>query len=190
MEKFKALFPSSRVHAFEPGEKAYMLLKDVAKAHDDVTLNNYGLGAVQGEHIFFENLHSDMSSFLDKGSDGWGRIERKTMLRIETIDDYCDQRGIDMIHVLKSDTPGYDFEDIKGALRMLSDNRVCLVYFEFIFSDMYKPLPRFEEVFRYMYDNNFILVNFYESNLVNRVLSWNDMMFINRDFYLATSGKN
>ncbi len=38
-----------------------------------------------------------------------------------------------------------------------------------------------------MYDSNFMLVNFYDSNLVNRVLSWNDMMFINRDFYEKTS---
>lgn len=131
-----------------------------------------------------------MSSFLDKGSDGWGRIERKTFLQIGTIDDYCDQKGIDTIHVLKSDTQGYDFEVIKGARRMMAQNRICLVYFEFIFSDMYRNLPRFDEVFRYMYDSNFLLVNFYDSNLVNRVLSWNDMMFINREFYEKSSRKS
>jgi hypothetical protein len=82
-----------------------------------------------------------MSSFLDKGSDGWGRIERKMMLKIETIDDYCDQKGIEMIHVLKAVTQGYDFEVIKGARRMMAENRVCLVYFEFIFSDLQTAAP-------------------------------------------------
>lgn len=189
LKKFKALFPKSRIHSFEPGEKAFDFLSDVAKGYSDINVNNYGLGSKTGEQIFYENTHSDMSSFLDIGSDGWGRIQQQKRLKIETIDDYCDQKGIDAIHILKSDTQGYDFEVIKGARGMMSQNRVYLVYFEFIYSDMYQKLPRIDEVFRYMYDSNFLLVNFYDSNMANRVLSWNDMMFINRDFYEKTQAK-
>ena len=59
-----------------------------------------------------------------------------------------DDRQQALVDILKSDTQGYDFEVFKGAQQAMRDNRIGLLYFEFIFSDMYKNLPPFDEVFR------------------------------------------
>lgn len=59
------------------------------------------------------------------------------------------------------------------------ENRIGLIYFEFIFSDMYKDLPRFDEVFRYLIDHNFALVAIYDQHFQDEILSWTDVLFIN-----------
>lgn len=48
-----------------------------------------------------------------------------------TIDDFCEQNSIFKIDVLKIDTEGHDFNVLKGAERMLRNNAIAFIYFEF-----------------------------------------------------------
>jgi len=45
-----------------------------------------------------------MSSFLPIGKDGWGNITDEVLINIKTIDEYCQEKNIPYINVLKSDT--------------------------------------------------------------------------------------
>jgi len=99
------------------------------------------------------------------------------------LDSFAIKHDIDFIHILKSDAQGFDFEVLKGASDLMEENRIALIYFEFIFSDMYKNLPSFHEVFRYLCERNYSLVTFYESHFQEELVSWTDVLFINREFY-------
>ena len=123
-----------------------------------------------------------MSSFLPPGKTCWGEIGKMTNVEVLTLDAFANEQKIEFIHILKSDTQGYDFEVFKGAEELMKENRIGLVYFESIFSEMYKGLTPFHEVCRFLLEHNFKLVSFYQPHFQQYLISWADLMFINVDY--------
>jgi len=112
----------------------------------------------------------------------WGKVGKSTSVDVTTLDSFARSHGIDFIHILKSDTQGFDFEVFKGASHLMEEDRIALIYFEFIFSDMYENLPSFHDVFRYLCERDYSLVTFYELYFQEELVSWTDALFINREF--------
>ncbi len=183
VDKLKEIFPGSIMHSFEPSPSTYARLQSHCQGREGVRTWNCGIGSSRGTLPFTENTKPDMSSFLAPGELCWGSVAKVTEVPVETLDSFAEEQHIDFIHVLKSDTQGYDFEVFKGAERLMNENKIALVYFEFIFSDMYKNLPPFHEVFKFLTAHNFALVSFYESHFQKDLVSWTDVMFVNREFY-------
>jgi FkbM family methyltransferase len=183
VDRFKGLFPTCRMHSFEPSPSTFQKLQSFCDPVPDVQPWNLGIGSVNSTLTFSENDHSHMSSFLQPSEMAWGQIVKSTEIPVVTLDRFATDQKIDFIHLLKSDTQGYDFEVFKGARQLMTENRIGLVYFEFIFSDMYKNLPSFDDVYCYLIDNNFSLVSFYTPNFQRELVSWTDVLFINREFY-------
>jgi len=148
--QFRNKFPASVIHSFEPSPSTYEQLKARCGKLPGVNLWNLGVGSTNTTFAFQENEHSNMSSFLPPSKFSWGKIVRTTNVEVCTLDSFVRDQDIDFIHVLKSDTQGFDFEVFKGASYLMEENRIGLIYFEFIFSDMYKNLPSFHDVFRYL----------------------------------------
>jgi hypothetical protein len=48
-----------------------------------------------------------------------------------TVDDYCDEKGIGQIDLLKIDTEGAELQVMKGARKMLKSRRIKCLTFEF-----------------------------------------------------------
>jgi len=178
IDKFLARFPESEIYSFEPGPETFLKLSTNHNLKN-VHLENIAMGSTVGKKEFSQNTHPAMSSFLDIDRSGWGKIENKVMVDTMSVDHYCQLNGITRIDILKSDTQGFELEVLKGALQMMSSNNIHLVYFEFIFSDMYKDLPGFHEVYKLLSDNNFRLVKFYDFNYQEGMLSWADVLFVN-----------
>ncbi len=190
VESFRQAFPGSLIHSFEPSPTTYAKLRARCEGMRDVSTWNYAAGADRATLSFTENTKPDMSSFLAPGELCWGSVERVTPVQVVTLDSFAEEQGIEFIHVLKSDTQGYDFEVFKGAERLMNENKIGLIYFEFIFSDMYKNLPAFHEVFRYLQEHDFSLVSFYESHFQQDLVSWTDVMFINRAYNQQRMGNH
>jgi hypothetical protein len=51
------------------------------------------------------------------------------------------------------------------------------VFMEITFSDMYKGLPRLDELYRFMIERGFRLVAFYDFHYQNNRLGWCDGLF-------------
>jgi len=183
VDRFRDAFPKATIHSFEPSPTAYEKLKLHCKGLPDVTAWNYGVGASNTTLTLLENNHSVMSSFLQPHKGCHGKIIKSTDVKVITLDAFSEEQNIKFIQILKSDTQGYDLEVFKGAGRLMSENRIGLIYFEFTFSEMYKDLPSFYDVFRYLSDNNFVLVSFYEIHFQSGLAGWTDALFINRDYY-------
>ena len=182
VDKFRNSFPGSFIHSFEPSPSTYEKLKAHCEKIPGVTLWNCGVGSSNETMTFRENDRTDMSSFLEPSAMSWGSVVKSTDVQVITLDAFATHNEIDFIHVLKSDTQGFDFEVFKGANQLMRDNKIGLIYFEFIFSDMYKTLPSFDDVFRYLSDHNFALVAFYEQHFQNELIGWTDLLFISREF--------
>ena len=182
VKRFRRAFPASIIHSFEPSQRIFDQLKTKLTEYDDAFAWNCALGASVGKQTFLENVHSDMSSFLELSQTGWGKIVKESTVEVTTVDQFLADHQLGRVDILKSDTQGYDFEVIKGAEQTMRRNGVGLLYFEFIFSEMYKNLPRFDEVFRHLTDRNFLLVSIYEMRHQNNVASWADALFVNREY--------
>ena len=182
VDAFKRVFPNSSIHSFEPSPRTYAILSEHCKNLDGVKTWNCGVGSSIDRLPFLENHCPDMSSFLAPGESSWGEIETTTNVEVVTLDSFASEHDVELIHILKSDTQGYDFQVLKGAEGLMKENRIGMIYLEFIFSKVYKDLPSFDEVFRFLLDRNFSLVTFYQPYYDQDLLGWTDMLFINADY--------
>jgi len=110
-----------------------------------------------------------MSSLLPLGRDGWGQISNQREIEVSTLDMYCSQNEIPFIDILKSDTQGFDVEVIKGAQGLLNARKIRLIYLEITFQELYQGIPRLDEIYRLISDQEFELVSFYKFYYLNRL---------------------
>jgi FkbM family methyltransferase len=182
IDSFRFKFPRCIVHSFEPSPTTFETLNQQASKFKDVHLWNCALGSVCGQMTFLENLHSDMSSFLPLGEFGWGKVMKETLVEVKTIDRFCDEESIEQIDILKSDTQGFELEVFRGAERTIRANRIGLIYFEIIFSDMYENLPSFAQIYDFLRSRDFLLVSFYQFYYQKQLASWTDALFIQKSY--------
>jgi FkbM family methyltransferase len=175
------------IHSFEPSPGTFKQLRQNTVGIGQLKLNNIGLGAHRGELPFLENECSDMSSFLEPGSACWGEVGQPVIVPVRTVDDYCDSEAISRIDVLKSDTQGFDLEVIKGAERMIRENRIHLIYMELTFCELYKGLPTLDEIYKHMRERDFSLVSFYRFFHQNGRAGWSDALFASDRFGLPVA---
>ena len=185
--RFRKIFRTATIHSFEPGADTFQKLSQNVAAHERVFVWNCAVGACTGQQTFYENTNPDMSSFLTLSTTGWGEVKGQSLVEVTTVDSFFETNRIAHVDILKSDTQGYELEIFKGAEQTLRANRIGLVYFEFIFSDMYKQLPSFDEVFRHLVERNFSLVALYGFHHQNRLASFADVLFVNREYYAQTA---
>ncbi|WP_446361310.1 FkbM family methyltransferase [Coleofasciculus sp. G2-EDA-02] len=182
IRKFRRIFPSSTIHSFEPSPRTFETLKQQVNKLESIHLWNYALGSSSGSMNFLENSYSDMSSFLPISEYGWGKIIKETLVEVKTIDQFCHEKNIEKIDILKSDTQGFELEVFQGAENTIKAQKIGLIYFEVIFSDMYKNLPSFGKIYNFLTERDFLLVNFYKFNYQNNLASWTDALFVHNSY--------
>ena len=74
IQAFQEKFNTSEIHAFEPGSLAFSQLSSKFSSVENVTVNMLALGSTTEKKTFHENTYTEMSSFLQLGDIGWGRI--------------------------------------------------------------------------------------------------------------------
>jgi len=180
IERFKKVLPNSVMYSFEPSARPFIGLREVAARYSSANVFQVALGASNGALTLYENSSSDMNSFLEMGNSGSGEVIGKATVQVKTIDSFCAENNIDYIDILKIDAQGFDFEVIKGAKEMIAAGNIRLLYFEIIFSDMYKNVPRFSEVYDFLLDHGFIMVSLYEFHYQKDLAGWTDGLFIHQ----------
>ena len=154
-------FSGVTINSFEPSLSTFKLLKQNISNNSGVNIWNYVLGSTNGELSFFENSNSNMSSFLKLGEVGWG-TEKKSVAKITTVDEFCSKHKINTIDILKINTQGFELEVLKGAKNIFTNNQIKMVYCEVIFSKMYKKLPSFGGLEKFLVERGFSLVSIYK----------------------------
>jgi len=179
--RFKNRLPPGKIYAFEPGN-TYNELFRRHNGENNIILENIAFGAKNEQKQFYVNSHLDMSSFLPLGKLGWGEITDEVLINVKTIDDYCQDKNIKYINLLKSDTQGFDLEVLLGASSMLKNTH--LVYLEINFREIYKNDPGFNEIYKFLTSKGFKFVRFYEQAYGGIELMHADGLFVNQDFNL------
>jgi len=185
--RLKWTFPRSGIHAFEPSPTTFQTLQKNLVGEERIKCWNLAMGEAPGVLTFQENECPDMSSFLDIGSSGWGKIVKRTEVPVSTVDQFMAEQDVGFVDVLKSDTQGFDYKVFKGAEKVMRENRIGLIYSEFTFVELYKGMPAFQDVFSHLIDHNFMLVAIYDVHHKDRRAGWCDMLFVNREYYAKSA---
>lgn len=184
-EKYRGLYPASTVHAFEPIPDMAALFEQRHAGNDRVILNRLALSDKAGEVSFNINKSPDTSSLLESASIGSSsdplcQTVSTITVRTATIDDYCRDMNISRIDILKMDTQGSELNILRGASRMLAEQRVGLIFTEVYFKQQYQQQPLFDELFSFLRKMDFDLQDIYETQYNQRQLLWGDAIFIHK----------
>ena len=121
------------VHAFEPGEEAFRVLRERFGEHPHVSLNHLALGSESGEaELFYDQAGSGLASLSRRKLDHFGiRFDHSERVPIETLERYCARRGVPAIDLLKLDVEGHELDVLRGASALFRERRIRMASFEF-----------------------------------------------------------
>jgi FkbM family methyltransferase len=135
---FSRFASSGQVHAFEAGRTSFERLSAAcaASARGNVLLHHVAVSDREGEielHVY-DDAHLAWSTQADRPLANYGidvkpaGIERVPSI---TLDRYCETANIARIDLLKIDVEGAEFQVLLGAKRLLAEQRIRCLTFEF-----------------------------------------------------------
>lgn len=118
------------IHCFEPSPSAFRKLKSRFR-QSNIHFNNIALSNKSGRKTLYQRKGiSAHSSFYKTGEYSKSNISSKKVITT-TLDKYCKTNSIKRIDLLKIDTEGHEFAILEGARRMLKNQVIDIVQFEF-----------------------------------------------------------
>jgi FkbM family methyltransferase len=184
--------PDATIQSFEPSPATFAKLKEnhAKMRWRDVQIWNSGVGSEDSTLMLLEHEQSVMSSFLKPGALLGGSLVGSVVVPVVTLDSFVAAQHIPFVHVLKSDTQGFESEVFKGANGLFRENRVGMLLFEAIVSEQYEGIAPFHTVLRYLMERDFRIVALYNQRFQRGLLSWFDVLMVNAQFYRDTQASS
>ena len=103
------------------------------------------------------------------------------IVKTQTLDNFCLEKKINNIDVLKIDTEGNEFNVLKGAEKLLEQNKINIIYTE-ISETKKKFLEKEKSIIDFLNSYNFKLVKKYQIKSLSILsnLKASDNLFINK----------
>jgi FkbM family methyltransferase len=175
------------IHSFEPSASTFKMLTTGRQPDSRVFLNPFGLGKSKAElTLYYDQPGSGLASLTKRRLDHFGMtFEASERVTIETLDSYCEERGIKHIDLLKMDVEGHELDVLLGAQQMFAgavsmatfesggcniDTRTFFQDFFYFFrgcgmsvyritpSGLLFAIPKYEERFEQFRTTNFVAV--------------------------------
>lgn len=161
-------FQQAEIFAFEPINATYKILETNTKAYPQIHAFPYALGSQVGKKQVHLEENSELNSLVDRKPPATTRSQVKEEVTIETIDNFCRDRKIQGIDLLKIDVEGYELEVLRGAEETLSQHRIGLVYAEVTLNSTSSRHQNFFQLNDYLKSKGFMFSGLYE------VFRWGD----------------
>lgn len=122
------------LYCFEPSSKTFELLLANLKGYPMVEFFNIGFGKDNQElDLYSDGYGSGMASVYPRRlyNKGGRPLERVETIHLCRLDDFCNERNIKHIHLLKMDVEGHEMMVLEGARELLRSDSVDFIQFEF-----------------------------------------------------------
>lgn len=120
------------VYSFEPSKESFKQLVSFGQSiyKDTFFAENVAMGEIKGEmSLEYDTIGSSGAHIV--AGDVQPLSNNSELICVTTIDDYCKDHNIPEIDLLKLDIEGYEIKALKGAQKMISENKIKLIQFEF-----------------------------------------------------------
>jgi len=205
IDRYKQIFKSPIIHSFEPSEKEFNYLKEKYKNDKQVFLNRLGLGEKEENlelNINALSIHSSFKKLIPNTTWVEKRSQRANVLtenyttdkilsKVVTLDSYVEKNGINNIDILKIDTQGTEDQIIAGAQKTIKNNKIKLIEFELIFSEIYENPPQIYDFEKNLIPNNYKLFAMSDSgSLIAHYIYQTNMIYICPETYKKFQSKS
>jgi FkbM family methyltransferase len=157
VEKIAEAFPGAEVHAFEPAPAAFDILAATFGAIPKLTLHRMALGAKTKQSQITNRGSSTSNKILEQPLS-----EASLPVDMMTGDEFCADRGIATIQLLKIDTEGYDYEVLRGFEATLGGEAIDLIQVEASLNPDNKKHVGLRQFERLLYPLGYRLFGIYE----------------------------
>jgi FkbM family methyltransferase len=184
IDLYKKKFSNSTIFSFEPTPKTFSILKKNTENLEKVNLYNEALTFFVGQTSFYINNSSLTNSLLESSisDDNFidaTRTKEKITVNTNTIDNFCSKNTIDKINILKIDAQGADLDVLKGAIGMLKNKSVDLIYIEVEFVQLYENQPLFHDISHFLSEYGYNLYSLYNLSIgKNGQMIYGDAIFL------------
>jgi FkbM family methyltransferase len=136
---------------------------------------------------FFFNKNNGTNSLLRIAPESGKYVDANEMQNIgsidvqtTTLDNFCLDKHIERIQILKIDIQGGELMALRGATGLLEKQTIDLLYVEVLFVPLYKGQAYFCDLHEFLAQYGYVLYGLYGLDFGrNSVLSWADAIFIN-----------
>jgi FkbM family methyltransferase len=149
---FLDVLPGTQVFAFEPQAASRERLLQRFADEPRLQVVDAALGESRGRTRFHEGVSSATSSRFPRNVAGrrYFRsdfvMRQTTDVRLETLDGFCADAGVERIDLLKLDTQGGERDILLGASGLLGAGRIDVIVTEFFVVPHYEGAPLFDEI--------------------------------------------
>lgn len=164
------------IHAFEPNDEAFQILKTKYSNNTRVILNNCAVGEKKGTKKLNYTLKSGNSSFYKLNPKSKWINEKATIYKVKpeqytfkkknskiiTIDDYVKKNKIKTIDLMKIDTQGFEKNILEGSRNSLK-KIIKNIELEIMLDDCYEVKTSFYEIEKILDPFNFKLIGLYSN---------------------------
>ena len=121
------------IHCFEPSAATFRSLKENSSKDKRIILNNIGLGKAKSKMLlYYDNPGSGIASLTKRRLHHFNiDFSKSEKVQVDTLDNYCQEKSIKRINLLKIDVEGHELDVLAGALNMFNSKLIDIVTFEF-----------------------------------------------------------
>ena len=192
-QELRRAFPNGIIFSFEPNREAFEYAAENL-APFGVHCYNLGLGANSGNAKIYTYADDSLSQHASLYKEVFLDLHKADQLsefefQLTSVDQFCEKHRIDFIDFIKIDTEGHELEVLKGAARMLADNRISIIQFEFntlhvisrvFLKDFYESLEG-HNIFRL---NANRLMPLFEYSTVNEIFRFQNLLAVSKTLAL------
>lgn len=123
-------FSPARIYCFEPVNETFEKLKNNCRHLQNVIPENFAFGESQGQKQISLFADWDGGNSLNEESMCQDKNAATQTVVINTVDNYCAEKAIKHIDLLKIDTEGYELNVLQGATGMLKEKKISFILCE------------------------------------------------------------
>uniref|UniRef100_A0A832M253 FkbM family methyltransferase n=1 Tax=Oscillatoriales cyanobacterium SpSt-402 TaxID=2282168 RepID=A0A832M253_9CYAN len=171
-------FPKSHIYCFEPVPSTFQRLSEQIDSYPNVFPFNLALGDQLSTCAMTAKPCAEQNTLVFDVEMAKHTDTEMIDVKIDTLDRFCVNNGIDKIDLLKVDTEGYELKVLKGAEQLLSSKCIDYILIECDFLERSdEPHGNFVEILNYLQLFHFNVVAFYTGGIDNLGWKWGDVLF-------------
>ncbi|MBL4652633.1 MAG: FkbM family methyltransferase [Flavobacteriales bacterium] len=141
------------IHCFEPNPSTFETLTKnlTSNPSNQITLNPFGLSDKEGTFTLTYNLQNTGTASIYKNSKSGNKVE----IKVKTLDQYCEEKNIKNVDLIKVDIEGAEFDFLKGAKKIIDNSNELIIIMEIVEDNCIAAGYTAKEIYQYVINLGF-----------------------------------